>query len=76
MASPQIELPFTVWDVLGAVVHQSASLAGSVWAGLTPGYRLMLVAVVVLGILLPPSKATVPARRTHRRRRYRRRWED
>ena len=76
MASPQIELPFTVWDVLSAVVQQSASVASSVWASLTPGYRLLLIAVVVLGVLLPPTKATAPACRALRRRRYRRRWED
>jgi hypothetical protein len=74
MASPQIELPFTVWDILGAMIYQSVSLAGSAWAALTPGYRLLLIAVVTLAVMLPPAKGTAPARRFYRRRHHRLPW--
>jgi len=70
MQASQFQLPFTVWDILGAALQQLASLAQSVWMNLSPGLRLVVVALLIAGILLPPAKASTGRRRY--RRRYRR----
>lgn len=72
MQEMQIQLPFSPWDILGAALSQTASLASGVWANLTPGLRLVVVLMLLAAILLPPAKATASAGRRRYRRRYRR----
>lgn len=64
-------MPFTFWDVLAAMIQALSAF----WAASSPGLRLLICVLIVVGLFMGPQRETSPGR-VRGRRRYRNRWDD
>jgi hypothetical protein len=67
----EIQIPFTFWDVLAAMVQAFSAF----WAASSPGLRFLICLLIVVGLFVGPQRETSLGH-FRRRRRYRNRWDD